>query len=105
MFASVEMRVKVGPLRSSTFQSTQGVKQGDPLSPLLFGLFIEVLHEMLVDLNRDCGVKVLEKCIISLLYADDATLVASTPQELQRMLQTVECFCDTCGMKVNIKNK
>ena len=81
MFASVCMRVKSGAARSATFQTTQGVKQGDPLSPLIFGLFIETLQEFLAHRHPDCGVEVMGAAILSLLYADDITLIAKSAAE------------------------
>jgi hypothetical protein len=41
MYWSTPMVVKNGPDRGPSVDSSIGVKQGDPLSPLLFGLFID----------------------------------------------------------------
>lgn len=103
MYAHTEVCVKLGGQRSESFTTTQGVKQGDPLSPLLFGLFIEMLHELLsgvcASVGMDCGIG---KLVRDLLFADDAALVATTAEGLQRLLDTCDAFCTVFGMKVNV---
>jgi hypothetical protein len=41
MYWHAPMTVKCGTFLGATFNSSRGVKQGDPLSPLLYGLFID----------------------------------------------------------------
>lgn len=45
LYADVPVCVKTADGMSQTFQSTLGVKQGCPLSPLLFGLLLDDFEE------------------------------------------------------------
>ena len=49
MYWHAPMTVKNGAALGSTFDSTRGVKQGDPLSALLFGLFIDRHEQWMTD--------------------------------------------------------
>ena len=60
-----------------------GVKQGDPLSPLLFGLFIDELEQWLQKRLPGAGVPLGPHVLHILLYADDLVLVAPNPQLLR----------------------
>lgn len=61
------------------FKSSRGLRKGDPLSPTLFTIFIDLLSIMLCRTKVDVcihGVKICRRAptITHLLYADDATL-------------------------------
>ena len=57
------------------FGSDIGVKQGCPLSPTLFGLYIDKLEEWLNKANGE-EIQLAEYVIRLLLYADDLILIA-----------------------------
>ena len=82
--------------------STLGVIQGCPLSPTLFGLFIDQLHEVLATVGGK-GAQLGNMSLQLLIFADDVVLVAEDPQALQQHLVALEEFCSFSGMKVNLK--
>ena len=79
-----------------------GVKQGDPLSPLLFGLFIDEIEQWLKDQSPASGVELGSRMLQMLLYADDLVLLARCPKALQQQLDVLHEFCVAKGMEVNV---
>ena len=88
---------------SDTFQSTLGVKQGCPLSPTLFGIYIDDFQAELetaggdLDLPTLCGVQAP-----ALFYADDLDLVSTSVRGLQAQLELLESFCTRWRLTVNV---
>lgn len=69
---------------------TRGIKQGCPLSPLLFDL---VLEGVLPVLEQAKGYRFPSGSLVgALAYADDISLLGSTRQSLQSKLDTVLKF-------------
>ena len=62
--------------------STIGVKQGYPLSPTLFGLYIGEL-ETTIETLGGTGFSLTEAIIQILLYIDDVVLLSSSVTGLQ----------------------
>jgi hypothetical protein len=67
---------------TSSFRCQQGVKQGCPLSPLLFGLYLDALEGRLDD--RECDAPALADVHVwLLLFADDLVLTSESEVGLQ----------------------
>jgi hypothetical protein len=102
MYWHAPITVKNGATLGATFDSTRGVKQGDPLSPLLFGLFIDRLEQWMSDRLGDVGVELGGEMLRLLLYADDLTLLATSAADLQKLLDCLQGFCDHYQMHVDV---
>lgn len=92
---------------SSFFKTSKGLRQGDPLSPILFNLIGDVLTRMLLK-AADCGlIKGLltdfaENGIMALQYADDMVLFSSCEVEHLRNLKCIlSCFEKLSSMRIN----
>ena len=102
MYWQAPMQPKLGNNLGQQFNSTRGVKQGDPLSPLLFGVFFDRIEKWLSERLPSCGVAVGDRLVRVLLYADDLALLASSAVDLQRLLNALRTFCQEFHMEVNI---
>lgn len=83
---------------SREIRPKRGVKQGDPLSPVLFNLVIDRLLRSLPD---EIGVKIDNTRINSLAYADDIIVFASTSRGLQKLFDHCNTYLQSCGMALN----
>jgi hypothetical protein len=103
MYSHVNMCVRVGGQVTDCFSSDLGVKQGDPLSPLLFGVFIDRMERFFKDmLPHSCGVQLGHVVLQIMLYADDLILVAESASDLQKMLDLLHVFCQHNELTVNV---
>lgn len=89
--------VQSGDLREE-IRAARGVKQGDPLSPLLFNLVVDGL---LRELPAIIGFRLGETMINAMAFADDLTLVASTRGGLQELLNQSEAYFKERGLSFN----
>jgi len=81
-------------------QLQRGVKQGDPLSPLIFNLILEELLERLESMP---GYELPGGENISVLaFADDLLLMASDAPKAQALLDTVVEFLENHGMSLSV---
>ena len=105
-YDKVQLRVKVNGKRGERFESVQGVKQGGPLSPVLFGLFIESFADYVDEHEQRQprgGVPTARgKGVPELLYADDLTLMTMNRERMQFLLDRLAEFCDAFGMNLNV---
>ena len=86
---------------TSPFMCTAGVKQGCPLSPLLFGLYIDLLERKLLAIMTDAP-KLHTLLVPILLFADDVILMATSLHGLQKQLDALSRFCLDYGLQVNL---
>ncbi|GIM09158.1 hypothetical protein Vretimale_13017 [Volvox reticuliferus] len=105
------LMLKVNGIKGDPFESVQGVKQGCPLSPTLYGIFGEGFVDLVDALDKhipaymsvDTSPMVDGIRIPLLLYADDLTLFAQSRIRMERLLEVLSKWCEAFGMRVNVK--
>jgi len=78
----------------------RGVKQGCPLSPLRFSLYINDVDCLARDM-RGAVTGVADVRVTHMLYADDLSLTANEPDQLQMMLDRLSAYALRKGLNVN----
>jgi hypothetical protein len=101
-YSEVKECVKTSQGFSDVFESNLGVKQGCPLSPTLFGLYIDALEDYMCDRFPNSVVMIGCLRVPMLLYADDIVFLAKSQKELQAMLDVFSDFCSDLKLTVNL---
>ena len=104
MYEQLKSCVRVGGKLTDFFECHKGVRQGCVLSPSLFSLFINRLAEHISESGRH-GIQLLPGLmeLFILLFADDVTLIATTPSGLQNQLNCLKVCCEELKLEVNIE--
>ncbi|KAJ3581332.1 hypothetical protein NHX12_016765, partial [Muraenolepis orangiensis] len=78
-----------------------GVKQGDPLSPLLFNLAIDPLLSKLQEVGE--GFDMGDEKLTVMAYADDLVLLSNSWSGMSKNMAVLEAFCNLTGLRVNTR--
>ena len=88
---------------SSPFQVSRGVRQGDPLSCLLFNLAIEPLANLLRKSDLyGYPIPGSEERLITTLFADDTTVYLDQKDNYDELLAILNLWCRASGARFNI---
>jgi len=81
--------IRINNELSGCCEIRQGVRQGCPLSPVLFNIYIQhVMNQGFADIQE--GVKVEGVLVKSIRFADDQAMVSHTQCGLQRIIDALQ---------------
>ena len=86
---------------SPFFRLQRGIRQGCPLSRLLFVIGIELLAKALKNDNSIKGIKVGPKEIKCSQYADDTTIFLRDQNSISKLLKLLDDFKLVSGLEIN----
>ena len=103
LYGGQEATVRTGHGTTDWFQIGKGVRQGCMLSPCLFNLYAEYIMKNVGLEEAQAGIKIAERNISNLRYADNTTLMAESEDELKSLLMKVKEDSEKVGLKLNIQ--
>ena len=102
LYAGQETTVRTRHGTTDWFQTGKRVQQGCILSPCLFNLYVEYIrHNAGLD-DSKAGIKITQRNINNLRYADDITLMAESKEKVKSLLELKE-ESEKPGLKLNIQ--
>ena len=102
-YMQVRKQLEHGHGTTDYFQIGKGVHWGCILSPCLFNLYAEYIMRNPGLEETQAGIKIAERNINNLRYADDTTLMAEREEELKILLMKVKEESKKVGLKLNIQ--
>ena len=99
-YLTVSYQKAAAALSTSTIHCHRGVRQGDPLSPLLF---IMAMDEILASSMPQLGYQFYDTLVDGFAYADDLIIMAENLPRLQEKLDAASVALGLAGMKINTK--
>ena len=100
-YENIRTRIVYGKENSDEIFLHRGVKQGDPMSSILFNLVIDELFEIIGD---HFGYEIEGVGSVNArAFADDLALISGSEIGMQQLLSTTEKFLSARGLDLNVK--
>ena len=103
LYAGQEATVRTGHGTTDWFQIVKGAHQGCILTPCLFNLYAEHIMQNVRRGEAQAGIKIVGRSINNLRYADGATFMAESEEELKSLLMKVKEESEKVGLRLNIQ--
>ncbi|OJT14670.1 Transposon TX1 uncharacterized 149 kDa protein [Trametes pubescens] len=104
LYANAVTSVVINGVTSEAYRIYRGVRQGDPLSCLLFDLAIEPLSAMIRSSDiRGFNIPNCPTTLKATLFADDTTVYLSSEDDFEALQKVLDMWCSAAKAKFNIK--
>ena len=101
MYETISYKIKLKDGYLDPINSNLGLKQGCPLSPMLFNLYIDDVKDIF---DAQCDpVTITDTDISHFLYADDLVLVSLSQEGLQRSLDKISEYSQKKSLTISIQ--
>ena len=104
LYQNAPTSVIINGVISSPFIVSRGVRQGDPMSCILFDIGIEPLAAKIRASNiKGIDVPNLDDKVKVSLFADDTTVILTENDSFRDLINTLEGWCAVSGAKFNVE--
>ena len=103
IYAKTKCAVKVNNKITEFFNYTKGVRQGCPLSSILFNIYVNEIFKILNNNNKSDILLDADNKVNALMYADDLIILSDTKDGLQQQIDKLSGFCIKWKLDVNVK--
>ncbi|NXB12993.1 PO21 protein, partial [Cnemophilus loriae] len=97
MYENISTYITTKKQQTDHIQIRVGVKQGDPLSPLLFNLAMDPLLCELEESGK--GYHRGPSSVTAMAFADDLVLLSDSWENMKQNIKILETFCNLTGLK------
>jgi len=91
--------VRIEGTLSSFFENKTGLKQGDPLSQIIFNLALQTVMQSKKWFLS--GIKIGKEKLNVLAYADDIVLIGKNETEIRQLFVEIENIARKLGLHIN----
>lgn len=102
-YRGMNTHLVVNNSRGCRIDIRSSVRQGCPLSPLLFSLYLEPLCRKLISNTNLTGAVMGTEVIKICAYADDLTVICSSKEQVTEALKDINRFTMASGAKINLE--
>ncbi len=104
-YSNIYTCIKCNGFIAECFQPTRSIRQGCPLSALLYALVAEPLRLAIKADEEIKGIRIEENTEREPIYqyADDTTLLVEDVQSVMRAMSILKKYCKGSGAKVNVE--
>ena len=103
IYRKTKCAVKVNGKTTEFFNFTKGVRQGCPLSPILFNIYVNEIFNRVNENNDSNRIYLNNTKVNALMYADDLILLSESKEGLQNLINKVNDFCAERLLCINAK--
>ena len=104
LYRNIKTRVQVNGLLSAPIKVERGVRQGCPLSPSLYVIYVHVFLNFLLQQGDIRGLEVPGNTVKVSAYADDLLFFCGDQGEVKRIYDIFDLIYEATGSRIN-KNK
>ena len=103
IYSNPTSRIKTNGTLSRRIQIQRGTRQGDPLSPLIFAMYIEILAATVRQNIEIKGLQIGKETHKLALYADDIIVFLTSPEEsIHELMKTIAEYGKISGYTLNM---
>ena len=104
LYRNAHTSVIINGVVSDPFLMTRGVRQGDPMSCILFDLSIEPLAANIRS-SKIQGINIpnLEEKAVTSLFVDDTTVILTENDSFSELMEILDKWCEVSGAKFNVE--